>query len=95
MTASSSKGAGRQRLASVGLPPRGLDRLEASAYIGVSPGTFDDMVADGRMPQPREINSRRVFDLVEINRAFDSLPHAGGGVVPSVEPDDVWSRARA
>ena len=34
-------------------PPRGLSRVESAAYIGVSVGKFDEMVADGRMPPPR------------------------------------------
>jgi predicted DNA-binding transcriptional regulator AlpA len=44
------------------LPPRGLRREEAAAYIGVSPSTFDKMVADGRMPIPKRINARTVWD---------------------------------
>jgi predicted DNA-binding transcriptional regulator AlpA len=41
---------------------RGLSRLEGADYVGVSPSTFDEMVADGRMPQPKTINSRIVWD---------------------------------
>jgi predicted DNA-binding transcriptional regulator AlpA len=53
--------------------PRGLSRTEAAAYIGVSPSLFDAMVNDGRMPQPIAINSRRVWDKVKVDRAFDAL----------------------
>lgn len=31
------------------LPPRGLSRGEAAAYIGVSPNFFDDMIRQGIM----------------------------------------------
>jgi hypothetical protein len=31
-------------------PPRGMSRVEAADYIGVSPTLFDTMVRDGRMP---------------------------------------------
>ena len=31
------------------LPPRGLSRVQAAEYIGVSPSLFDEMVRDGRM----------------------------------------------
>jgi len=55
--------------------PRGLCRTQASAYIGVSPGLFDEMVRDGRMPLPRVVNARRVWDMREIDAAFDDLPH--------------------
>lgn len=56
------------------LPPRGLSRTEAAAYIGVSPSLFDAMVADGRMPAPKRINARRVWDRHKLDTAFDALP---------------------
>ena len=56
------------------LPPRGLSRTEAAAYIGVSPTLFDAMVADGRMPGPKRINSRTVWDRLKLDAAFDALP---------------------
>jgi hypothetical protein len=57
---------------------RGLSRIAASQYIGVSPSLFDQMVADGRMPSPKRINSRTVWDRVKLDLAFDSLPDGGG-----------------
>lgn len=60
------------------LPPRGLSRVEAAAWVGVSPSLFDAMVSDGRMPPPKKINSRRVWDLVQLNRSFEALPDDGG-----------------
>lgn len=56
------------------LPPRGLSRTQAAAYIGVSPSLFDMMVADGRMPGPKHINARRVWDRHKLDEAFDALP---------------------
>ena len=55
-------------------PPRGLSRLESAAYIGVSPTLFDDMVRDGRMPPPKTINSRVVWDRHQLDLAFEALP---------------------
>src|SRR5438270_13850392 len=46
------------------LPPRGLSRNQAAGYIGVSPSLFDKMVADGRMPGPKRINKRTVWDRI-------------------------------
>jgi predicted DNA-binding transcriptional regulator AlpA len=43
---------------STSLPPRGLSRVQAAAYVGISPTLFDEMVADGRMPKPVRINAR-------------------------------------
>ena len=52
----------------------GLARSEAAEYVGVSPTTFDVMVADGRMPRPKTIGARRVWARFEIERAFAELP---------------------
>jgi predicted DNA-binding transcriptional regulator AlpA len=56
------------------LEPRGLSREEAADYVGVSPSLFDEMVKDGRMPQPlRRTNSRRVWDKHQLDEAIDKL----------------------
>jgi predicted DNA-binding transcriptional regulator AlpA len=52
---------------------RGLSRFEAAQYVGVSPSLFDKMVEDGRMPQPIRINSRVVWDVNDLDDAFDDL----------------------
>jgi predicted DNA-binding transcriptional regulator AlpA len=56
------------------LPPRGLSRVEAAAYVGISPSLFDMMIKDGRMPGPKRINSRAVWDRIKLDLAFDALP---------------------
>ena len=56
------------------LPPRGLSRTEAAAYIGVSPTKFDEMVKDGRMPKPKRVDTRSIWDRVRLDIAFDGLP---------------------
>jgi predicted DNA-binding transcriptional regulator AlpA len=56
------------------VPRRGLSRDEAAMYIGVSAGKFDDMINDGRMPTPRRIDARKVWDVRELDLAFDALP---------------------
>lgn len=65
-------------------PPRGLSRVEGAAYIGVSVGKFDEMVADGRMPSPRPIDRRLVWDRLELDAAFSDLPH--------VEEENPWDQ---
>ena len=57
------------------LAPRGLKRPMAANYIGVGTSLFDEMVDDGRMPKPKQINGRTVWDRVEIDFAFEALPH--------------------
>lgn len=56
------------------LPPRGLCRAEAAAYVGISPNMFDQVVEDGRMPGPKRINTRKVWDRLALDIAFASLP---------------------
>ena len=56
------------------IPRRGLSHDEAAMYVGVSAGKFDDMINDGRMPAPRRIDGRKVWDVRELDLAFDALP---------------------
>jgi hypothetical protein len=42
-------------------------------YIGISAGKFDEMVADGRMPAPIRIDTRKVWDIRSLDLAFDAL----------------------
>ena len=56
------------------LPPIGLSRETAAAFIDVSPTKFDEMVRDGRMPKPKQIDARRVWSRVSIEKAFARLP---------------------
>lgn len=68
--------------------PRGLSRDSAAAYLGIGVTLFDAMVGDGRMPRPKEVNARRVWDRYAIDTAFDDLP--GGD--NDDDHDDVWDR---
>lgn len=56
------------------LAPRGLNRAAAAEYIGVSATTFDEMVRDGRMPGPKQINARKIWDVRALDAAFTALP---------------------
>ena len=67
------------------LAPRGLSRVQAAAYIGVSPSLFDQMVDDGRMPKPVRINARVVWDRIQLDEAFAALSDADKG-------GDPWSK---
>lgn len=53
---------------------RGLSRVEAACYIGVGASKFDAMVSDGRMPKPKKIDGRRVWDVRLIDKFFETLP---------------------
>jgi predicted DNA-binding transcriptional regulator AlpA len=56
------------------LEPRGLARAVAAAYVGISASLFDRMVADGRMPQPKMVDKRLVWDRRALDEAFADLP---------------------
>jgi hypothetical protein len=62
----------------VSLPPRGLNREQSAAYVGVSPSKFDELVKDGRMPAPIQVDARRIWDRRALDRAFDMLASATG-----------------
>lgn len=57
-------------------PPsrRGLNRVEAAGYVGLSATTFDKLVIDGRMPPPKQIDGRKVWDVRALDIAFEALP---------------------
>jgi hypothetical protein len=69
------------------IEPRGLDRSSAARYVGIGVTLFDLMVFDGRMPKPRIINARRVWDRRELDNAFDALPN-GDDVAAGNNPFD-------
>lgn len=55
------------------LAPIGLRRTEAAAYIAVSVGTWDQMVREGVMPQPKRYGSRMIWDRLAVDVAFAAL----------------------
>lgn len=71
------------------LPPRGVRREEAAAYVGVSPRKFDEMVQDGRMPPAKRIDGRLVWDRRRLDEFFDALPDDGAGTVAG-QNTDAW-----
>jgi predicted DNA-binding transcriptional regulator AlpA len=62
----------------VSLPPRGLSRAQAAEYIGVGVTKFDEMVGDGRMPKPKRIDGRVVWDRIKLDEAFAALDDEPG-----------------
>ena len=55
------------------LAPRGLSRVQAAECVGVGVTKFDQMVDDGRMPRPKRIDGRLVWDRVRLDEAFEAL----------------------
>jgi hypothetical protein len=51
-----------------------MSREGAARYIGVGTTKFDEMVADRRMPRPKRIDGRVVWDRIKLDTAFTDLP---------------------
>lgn len=64
---------------------RGLSRDDAARYVGIGTTKFDEMVTDGRMPKPRRIDGRKVWDVRELDLSFDALP-----METAQEPGNSW-----
>ncbi|WP_206073333.1 helix-turn-helix transcriptional regulator [Mesorhizobium wenxiniae] len=64
------------------LPPVGINREQAAALIGIGTSLFDRLVAAGKMPEPRTIAGRLIWDVEEVAAAFRALPHRSEPIVP-------------
>lgn len=58
--------------------PYGLTREEAARHISVSASLWDQMVADGRMPRPKQLSEGRIaWSRPQVELAFENLPDQG------------------
>jgi hypothetical protein len=64
------------------LPRRGLSREEAAMYLGISGGMFDQMRADGLIVPPKLIGGRKLWDIRDLDMAFDALPSEDAAAAP-------------
>jgi hypothetical protein len=69
------------------VPRRGLSREEGAVYLGISASKFDQMRGDGRIGPARLIDGRKVWDVFELDQAFDALPRDVN------QDDDGWKSA--
>lgn len=66
--------------------PRGLSRVYAAGYVGVSLAIWDRMVAEGAMPKPKRTHGRTIWDRAAVDRAFDLID---GGNAVSVAGEEI------
>jgi predicted DNA-binding transcriptional regulator AlpA len=59
-------------------PPRGLCREDAARYVGIGVSLFDRLVDEGRMPKPKHIGKRVVWDRLKLDAAFADLDEDAG-----------------
>jgi hypothetical protein len=62
------------KIRTASLPRRGLSREEAAMYLGIGATVFDEMRASGQIDAPRIIKGRKLWDIRDLDVAFDSLP---------------------
>ena len=62
------------KIRATSLPRRGLSREEAAMYLGIGAGTFDEMRMNGQIEPPRLIKGRKLWDIRDLDMAFDALP---------------------
>ena len=66
-------------------PRRGLSRIEAAHYLGISPSKFDELRKDGRVGPARLIDGRKVWDVRELDFAFEAFP------LESNDTSELWT----
>lgn len=80
----------RNEVLPASLPPFGVGRIKAAALFDISESLFDKLVAIGKMPQPRRIEGRMIWDVSELAEAFRSLPHREGDLDVLSGSDNPW-----
>jgi hypothetical protein len=71
----------------IAIDPRGLSRVEAARYLGISPSKFDELRKDGRVGPARLIDGRKVWDVRDLDVAFEALP------MEATEEEEDWNVA--
>lgn len=72
------------------LPPVGISREQAAAFIGISSTLFDRLVHEGMMPDGRKIFGRIVWDVAEVVQAFRALPHSSEPIDARATESNPW-----
>lgn len=70
-----------------GIIPRGLRRVDAARYLGISPSHFDKQVRTGTIPKPLERFGVTVWDRAVLDSLFDGPPQAVN------DDNDYWDKA--
>jgi hypothetical protein len=70
------------KIRATSLPRRGLSREESAMYLGISGGIFDQMRAEGLVEPPRVRGGRKLWDIRDLDMAFDALPREDAMTMP-------------
>jgi hypothetical protein len=56
------------------IPRRGLSRVEAAMYLGISPSKFDELRKGGRIGPAKILDGRKLYAIEMLDEFFDALP---------------------
>ncbi len=56
------------------VPRRGLSRVEAAAYLGISPSKFDELRKTGRIGPAKILDGRKLYAMEMLDEFFNELP---------------------
>jgi len=56
------------------IPRRGLSRVEAAMYIGISSSKFDELRKANRIAPPKVLDGRLIFTVERLDEFLDALP---------------------
>jgi len=74
---------------------RVFNRDEAASYVGVSPGHFSKLVADGTMPEPLAAYGRiRRWDKSALDAALDEARGVSSSAPEATSAYDLWRSTR-
>jgi hypothetical protein len=59
------------------IPRRGLSRVEAAMYLGISPSKFDELHKSGRIGPAKVLDGRKLYAVEMLDEFFDTLPAEG------------------
>ncbi len=56
------------------IPRRGLSRIEAAMYLGISPSKFDELRKNRRIGPAKILDGRKLYAIEMLDEFFDALP---------------------
>ena len=71
-------------------PRRGLSCTEAATYVGLGQSKFLELVAEKKMPAPVRVDRRVIWDIHELNAAFDALRDSKNEEEVTEDPGNSW-----
>jgi hypothetical protein len=66
---------------------RGLSRVEAAMYLGISPSKFDELRKADRIGPAKILDCRKLFDIDMLDKFFEALTDE------NADADDDWTVA--